>query len=97
MLPGAGVMPVGVRIASMFLAVFSWVTTSTVAGNSTLPLTWSPCVCVLMIIVTGLSVTLLIFSSSGVPQPGFFVSTTTTPAAVMKTALFPPPPAPPIM
>ena len=63
--PGAGVMPVAGRIASMFLAVFSCVTTSTVAGNSTLPLTWSPCVCVLMIIVTGLSVTLLILSSSG--------------------------------
>jgi hypothetical protein len=50
---GAGVMPVAGRMASMFLAVFSWVTTSTVAGNSTLPLTWSPCVWVLMIILIG--------------------------------------------
>src|SRR5262245_40495056 len=45
-----------------------------------------------MIIVTGLSVTLLILSSNGWPQPGFFVSTTTTPVVVTKTALLPPPP-----
>ena len=32
-----------------------------------------------MIIVTGLSVTVLILSRSGWPQPGFLVSTTTTP------------------
>ena len=32
-------MPDGVAILSMFALVFSWVTTSTVAGNSTLPLT----------------------------------------------------------
>jgi hypothetical protein len=37
--PGAGVIPVGLFISCMFLAVFSCVTTSTVAGNSTLPLT----------------------------------------------------------
>ena len=32
-------MPVGVAIFSMLAFVFSWVTMSTVAGNSTLPLT----------------------------------------------------------
>ena len=79
------------RISFMFAAVFTCVTTSTSAGNSTLPLTWSPCVWVLTIIVTGLFVTFLIASSSGCPQPGFFVSTTTTPLAVMKTELLPPP------
>ena len=45
-----------------------------------------------MIIVIGLSVTVLILSRSGCPQPGFFVSTTTTSVEVMNTALFPPPP-----
>ena len=65
----------------MFAFVFSCVTTSTVAGNSTLPLTWSPCVWVLMIVVTGFGVSSLILSRIGWPQPGFFVSTTTTPVA----------------
>src|SRR4029453_16156880 len=41
---------------------------------------------------TGLSVTDLILSSSGWPQPGSLVSTTVTPSAVMNTALLPPPP-----
>src|SRR6266550_1916267 len=45
-----------------------------------------------MIVVTGLSVRPLIFSSTGEPQPGFFVSTTVTPFAVMKTEVLPPPP-----
>ena len=76
----------------MFALVFSWTMTSTVAGNSTLPLTWSPCVCVLMIVVTGFGVSSLILSRIGWPQPGFFVSTTTTPSAPTKTAVLPPPP-----
>ena len=48
------------RISFMFAAVFSCATISTSAGNSTFPLTWSPCVCVLMSTVTGFGV-----SSSG--------------------------------
>jgi len=40
-------------IFSMLVFVFSCVTTSTVAGNSTLPLTWSPCVWVLISVVIG--------------------------------------------
>jgi hypothetical protein len=90
--PGCSAMPVGIFIVFMFSAVFTCVTTSTLAGNSTLPLTWSKCVCVLMIVVIGLSVTSLIFAISGWPHPGFLVSTTTTPLAVMNTPLFPPPP-----
>src|SRR5262245_37245725 len=46
-----------------------------------------------MIVVTGLVVIVLILSSNGWPQPGFFVSTTMTPVAVMKIEVFPPPPA----
>src|SRR2546429_4385228 len=45
-----------------------------------------------MIVVTGLSVRVLIFSRIGCPHPGFFVSTTTTPLAAMNMAVFPPPP-----
>src|ERR1041384_6280588 len=45
-----------------------------------------------MMVVTGLLVRPLIFSSTGEPQPGFFVSTTVTPFAVMKTEVLPPPP-----
>ena len=63
------------------------------AGKSTLPLTWSPCVWVLMIIVTGLLVSSLILLRSGCPHPGFLVSTTVTPFACTNTAVFPPPSA----
>jgi hypothetical protein len=45
-----------------------------------------------MIIVTGLLVSVCIFSRMGLPHPGFLVSTTTTPVAVMKTPVLPPPP-----
>ena len=72
--------------------VFSCATTSTVAGNSTLPLTWSKCVCVLMIVVTGLGVSSRILSISGCPQPGTLVSTSTTPSPVTNAAELPPPP-----
>src|SRR6266404_60467 len=40
----AGGNPLGATIFSMLALVFSWVTMSMVAGNSTLPLTWSACV-----------------------------------------------------
>ena len=43
-----------------------------------------------MIVVTGLSVTDLIFSSSTCPHPASFVSTTMTPVSVMKTPVLPP-------
>ena len=79
-------------ICFMLAAVFSWTTMSTVAGNSTLPLTWSPCVWVLMIRTTGFVLSSLILSRIGVPQPGFFVSTTVMPSAMTNTAVFPPPP-----
>ena len=76
----------------MFVLVFSWAITSTAGGKSLLLPLWSACVCVLIIVVTGLSVTDLIFSRMRCPQPGFFVSTTTTPWVVMNAAVFPPPP-----
>ena len=77
----------------MLAFVLSWVTTSAVTpANSICPLVWSPWVCVLMIVVIGLLVMDLIFSSRGGPHPGFFVSTTATPFDVRNTAVFPPPP-----
>ena len=76
----------------MLAFVFSCTTTSTVAGNSTLPLTWSPCVWVLMMRTTGLLDSSLILSRMGWPQPGFFVSTTVMPFAPTNTAVLPPPP-----
>ena len=81
-----------IGIFSMFAFVFSCATKSIVAGNSTLPLTWSPCVCVLIKVVTGFGVSSLILSRIGLPQPGFLASTTTTPFAVTNTAVLPPPP-----
>src|SRR5438876_9674435 len=45
-----------------------------------------------MIVVTGLSVTVLILSRIAWPVPGFFVSTMTRPLAVVKPAVFPPAP-----
>ena len=63
----------------MFAAVFSCTMTSTVAGNSTFPLTWSPWVWVLIMVVIGLVVRFRMASSTGRPQSGSFVSTTTTP------------------
>src|SRR5712692_1986896 len=63
-----------------------------VAGNSTLPLTWSACVCVLISRTTGLLVSSLILSRIGWLQSGFFASTTVTPPAMMNTAVLPPPP-----
>ena len=43
-----------------------------------------------MIVVIGLSVTVLILSSRTWPHPASLVSTTTTPASVMKTPVLPP-------
>jgi hypothetical protein len=45
-----------------------------------------------MIVVIGLSLIVLILSSSGWPQPGCLVSTTVSPFAVANTAVLPPPP-----
>jgi hypothetical protein len=39
--PAGSVMPVGVVIVFMCAAVLTCVTTSTLSGKSTLPLTWS--------------------------------------------------------
>src|ERR1700719_3372143 len=57
---GYGGNPVGGTILSMLALVFSWVTMSIVAGNSTLPPTWSACVWVLISRTTGLLVSSLI-------------------------------------
>src|SRR6202521_3092288 len=89
---GYGGNPVGGTIFSMLALVFSCVTMSIVAGNSTLPPTWSACVWVLISRITGLLVSSLILSRIGWPQPGFFASTTVTPSAMMNTAVLPPPP-----
>src|SRR4029453_4232798 len=43
-----------------------------------------------MIVVIGLSVTVLIRSMIGFPHPGSFVSTSTTPLSVTSTAVLPP-------
>src|SRR5580693_6400666 len=71
---GYGGNPVGGTIFSMLALVFSWVTMSIVAGNSTLPPTWSACVWVLISRTTGLLVSSLILSRIGWPQPGFLAS-----------------------
>ena len=73
-------------------AAFSCATTSTEAGNSTLPLTWSKWVWVLTSTVTGLGVSSAMRSISGCPQPSSFVSTSTTPSLVTNAAELPPPP-----
>src|SRR5688572_4443809 len=80
------------RIIFMFSAVLTWVTMSTLSAKATLPLTWSPCVCVLMMRTTGLLVSSLILARIGWPQPGFFVSTMVTPSAPTNTVVLPPPP-----
>ena len=74
----------------MFALVCSWTTLSTVVPKNSLLPVWSPCVCVLMMVVTGLLVTVLILSRITWPHPASFVSTTTTPLAVMNTAVLPP-------
>ena len=76
----------------MFADVFSCTTISTLAGKNSLLPTWSPCVCVLMMWVTGLSVTVFTLSMIAWPQFASLVSTRTTPLAVMKAAVLPPPP-----
>ena len=76
----------------MFALVFSWATTSTEAGKNSLLPVWSPCVWVLMIVVTGLSVTERILSMICWPQLASLVSTITTPFEVTNAAVLPPPP-----
>ena len=77
---------------SMFVRVLTWATTSTGCAKSMLLPTWSPWVWVLMIIVTGSSVTVRTLSRMASPHPGFLVSTRTTPSPVTRAAVFPPPP-----
>jgi hypothetical protein len=74
----------------MLVLVFSWATTVTVAPKRSLLPVWSPCVCVLMIVVTGLFVTVLSLSRIAWPQPASLVSTSVTPLSVMKIATLPP-------
>ena len=84
--------PLKASILAMFVFVFSWATISVTVGNSMLLPVWSPCVCVLMIVVTGLSETDWIASRIGRPQPGSFESTSTTPSSRIIASEFPPPP-----
>ena len=79
-------------VSVMFVFVFTCTMDSTLAPKNSLLPVWSPCVCVLMMVVIGLDVRFRMASSTGRPQSGSFVSTTTTPAVPMKTAVFPPPP-----
>ena len=74
----------------MFVLVFSWTMVSTEAPKKSLLPMWSSWVWVLMIVVIGLSVTVLIRSRIGWPQPGSFVSTSSTPLSVTSTAVLPP-------
>ena len=76
----------------MFAAVFSCTTMSTVAGNSTLPLTWSPCVCVLMIVVTGLLRQLLDLVENRLPPARVLGVHDGDAVGLTKTAVLPPPP-----
>ena len=82
-------MPLKASIFVMFALVFSCATTSTLPNASLLPV-WSPWVCVVMMVVTGLFVTDFTLSSSVGPQPANLVSTSVTPASVMNTATLPP-------
>ena len=74
----------------MLVLVFSCATTSTFAPKNPLLPVWSPWVWVLMMVVIGLSVTLLTLSSTAWPQPFNLVSTSVTPPSVMNTATLPP-------
>ena len=74
----------------MLALVFSCTTLSTLAPKNSLLPVWSPCVCVLMMVVTGLSVTVRMRSRMAGPQPASLVSTITTPASVTNTPTLPP-------
>ena len=77
----------------MLSRAFSCATTRTTSWKSGLLPTWSPCACVLMIVVTGSSVSACTVWRIDAPQPGFLVSTSTTPLfCEMSSAVWPPPP-----
>ena len=76
----------------MLSDTFACATISTLGAKKSLLPTWSPWVWVLMMWVTGLSVTVFTLSMMAWPQLASFVSTSTTPLAVMNTAVLPPPP-----
>ena len=76
----------------MLVETLAWATISTLAGKNSLLPTWSPWVWVLMMWVTGLSVTVFTLSMIAWPQLASLVSTSTTPLAVTNTAVLPPPP-----
>ncbi len=74
----------------MLAFVFSCATIWTVSGKNPLLPLWSPCVCVLMIRTTGLSVTVRTRSSKTCPHPGSLVSTSVTPSSATNTPVLPP-------
>ena len=67
----------------MFASVFSCTTIRTDSGKNALLPTWSPWVWVLMIVVTGLSLTVRMRSIRACPQPGSLVSTSVMPSSPM--------------
>jgi hypothetical protein len=69
----------------MLALVFCCATISTVVPKNSLLPVWSAWVWVLMMRVTGLSVTVLILSRMAWPVPGFLVSTRVTPPSVRKS------------
>ena len=73
------------RMLRISVAVVSCATTSTLPGNSGLLPTWSSWVWVLMMVVTGLSVTDLRAAMIAAPRRGNFVSTSATPSDLART------------
>ena len=78
---------------SMLARAFWCATMRTASGNSPLPPAWSPCAWVLMMVVTGNSVTRATVSTIVWPQPDDFVSISTTPPLASSTSAseWPPP------
>ena len=74
----------------MLAAVFSCTTIWTLPGKNWLLPVWSPCVCVLTMWVTGLSVTFFTSSRMAWPLSASLVSTSSTPFAMTHTAVLPP-------
>ena len=74
----------------MFASVFSWTTICTDSGKNALLPTWSPWVWVLMMVVTGLSLTSRMRFIRCWPQPGSLVSTSVMPSSPTWTPVFPP-------
>ena len=74
----------GAQVACIRLSrALACVTIRSTAPNSALLPVWSKCVCVLMTITSGWSVTDRSWSRMAWPCPATFVSTMTTPASVM--------------